>query len=271
MSPPRIAILGVPYDASSSYQRGAARGPGAIREALWSEASNGWTESGVDLRQAPLDDEGDLAFIEGEPGDYARQRIAEAVDRLTASGRKPFVLGGDHSITYPVLRGFRRHHPRLTILHFDAHPDLYDSFDGDRYSHACPFARVLEEGLADRLVQVGIRTANAHQRDQARRFGVEMIEMKDWRDGMPLRLEGPVYVSFDLDALEPAFVPGIAHREPGGFTVRQALAIIQAIGVPVVGADLVELNPLNDSTGITAAVAAKLVREIADRMFVETS
>ena len=270
MSTARVAMLGVPYDASSSFLRGAAGAPVVIREALWSEAGNSWTEMGINLREAPLDDEGDLWFAEGEPGAEARERIAAAVESVAASGRRPLVLGGDHSITYPVLRGFRAHHPRLTILHLDAHPDLYDEFEGDRYSHACPFARVLEEGLADRLVQVGIRTASGHQREQARRFGVEMIEMKDWRDGMPLRLEGPVYLSFDLDALEPGLVPGIGHREPGGLTVRQALAIIHGLDAPLAGADLVEFNPVNDPTGITAAVCGKLVREIAGQMLQET-
>ncbi len=268
--PRRVALLGVPYDASSSFLRGAARAPGAIREALWSEAGNQWTEAGIDLRDAPLDDDGDLWFADGEPGEEARGRIEVAVGSIAASGRRPLVLGGDHSITYPAVRGFRPHHPRLTILHLDAHPDLYDVFDGDRYSHACPFARIMDEGLADRLVQVGIRTATGHQREQARRFGVEMIEMKDWQEGLGLRLEGPVYLSFDLDALEPGLVPGIAHREPGGLTVRQALGIIQSLDAPLAGADLVELNPLNDPTGISAAVAAKLVKEIAGRMLMET-
>ncbi len=179
---------------------------------------------------------------------------------------RPLVLGGDHSITYPVLRGFRPRHPRLTVLHFDAHPDLYDEFEGDRFSHACPFARCMEEGLIDRLVQVGIRTINGHQREQARKFGVEVIEMKDWRDGRPLGLEGPVYISFDLDALEPGLIPGISHREPGGFTVRQALSIIQGIAAPLVGADIVELNPSNDPSGVSAAVAAKLAKELAGQM-----
>ena len=265
-----VSLLGVPYDASSSFRRGAAGGPPVIREALWSPAGNSWTETGINLREAALDDEGDLRFAEGEPGEAGRERIADAVDRIAGSGRKPLVLGGDHSITYPALRGFRRHHSRLTILHFDAHPDLYEDFEGDRYSHACPFARVMEEGLADRLVQIGIRTATAHQREQVRRFGVEMIEMKDWRDGRPLGLEGPVYISFDLDALEPGLVPGITHREPGGLTVRQALAVIQSVE-SLVGADLVEFNPANDVGGITAAVCGKLVRELAGCMLVERS
>ncbi len=266
MNAMKVAILGVPYDASSSFLRGAAGGPGAIREALWTEAGNSWTESGIDLREAALDDEGDLWFVEGEPGEEGRGRIEGAVERIVDSGRRPLVLGGDHSITYPALRGLRTRHPRLTVVHLDAHPDLYDEFEGDRYSHACPFARVMEERLTDRLVQVGIRTINGHQREQARRFGVEVIEMRDWREGHPLRLEGPVYLSLDLDVLEPGLVPGISHREPGGMTVRQALSVIQGIRAPLVGADLVELNPANDQTGISATVAAKLVKELIGRM-----
>ena len=264
-----IALLGVPYDASSSFLRGAAQAPTAIREALWSEASNPWTETGIDLADAPLDDDGDLWFVEGEPGEEARGRIEAAVASIVESERRPLLLGGDHSISYPAIRGFRAQHPRLTILHLDAHPHLYDEFEGDRYSHACPFARVMEEGLADRLVQVGIRTATAHQREQARRYGVEMIEMKNWREGLPLRLEGPVYLSLDLDVLEPGLVPGISHREPGGLGVRQVIGLIQSLDAPLAGADLVELNPANDPAGIAAAVAAKLVKEIAGCMLLE--
>ncbi len=204
--------------------------------------------------------------MEGEQGEAARGRIEAAVELIARSGRQPLLLGGDHSITYPALRGFRRQYPRLTVLHLDAHPDLYHEFEGDRYSHACPFARVMEERLADRLVQVGIRTMNGHQREQAQRFGVEVIEMKDWHEGRALGLDGPVYVSFDLDALEPGLVPGISHREPGGLTVRQALAVVQGIEGEVVGADVVELNPANDASGVSAAVAAKLVKELAGVM-----
>ncbi len=164
----------------------------------------------------------------------------------------------------------RRQHPRLGILHLDAHPDLYDDFQGDRYSHACPFARIMEERLADRLVQVGIRTMTGHQQEQAERFGVEVFDMRRWRDGTPLRFDMPVYLSLDLDAIEPGLAPGVSHREPGGLTVRQVLHIIQSLDAPLAGADVVELNPLNDPSGISAAVAAKLVKEIAARMLMET-
>jgi arginase len=265
--PLRAALLGVCYDGSSSYLRGAAGAPPVIREALWSEAGNRWTEAGFDLSRAALDDEGDLDPGEGERG---RGTIEAAVRVIAESGRRPLVLGGDHSITYPVLRGFRPSHPRLTILHLDAHPDLHDEFGGDRYSHACPFARVMEEGLADRLVQVGIRTLTGHQKEQALRFGVEVIQMKDWRDGTLLEFDTPLYLSFDLDVIEPGLAPGVSHREAGGLSVRQALTIIQSVGVPLVGADFVEFNPVADRTGVTAAVSAKLVKELAARMLVET-
>ncbi len=267
---PRVVLLGVCYDGSSSYLRGSAGAPPIIRQALWSEAGNPWTELGIDLSTAELDDDGDLVPAADENPAQVRDAIEAAVRRIAESGRRPLVLGGDHSITYPILRGFRPFHPRLSILHFDAHGDLWDEFQGDRYSHACPFARIMEEGLADRLVQVGIRTMTGHQREQARRFGVEVIEMKDWADGMKLEFSTPVYVSFDLDVIEPGLAPGISHREPGGFSVRQALAAVQSLAAPVVGADFVEFNPSADRTGVTAAVSAKLVKELAARMLVET-
>jgi arginase family enzyme len=112
-------------------------------------------------------------------------------------------------------------------LHIDAHGDLYDDFEGNKLSHACPFARIMEEKLAKRLLQIGIRTYNAHQREQVKRFNVEAIEMKDWKDGTTLKFNGPVYISLDLDALDPAFVPGVSHYEPGGFSTRQVLSVIQ--------------------------------------------
>src|ERR1700676_5594807 len=156
-------LLGVPFDACSSYLRGAGEAPAKIREALRCDASNSWTETGVDLGVAGVyGDEGDLALAEKD----AFAAIEAGVDALLAQGKRPVSLGGDHSITYPILRAFARQHGELTIFHFDAHPDLYDEFEGNRLSHACPLARIMESGLAKQLVQVGIRTMNGHQRAQ---------------------------------------------------------------------------------------------------------
>jgi len=146
---------------------------------------------------------------------------------------------------------------------------LYDEFEGSRVSHACPFARIMEERLAKRLVQIGIRTMVGHQREQAARFGVEVVGMAGLPAYERLKIGGPVYISFDLDVLDPAFAPGVSHREPGGMTVREAIAHLHAIEGTVVGADLVEFNPVQDVSGVTATVAAKIVKEILGKMIAE--
>jgi arginase len=261
---PLPRLIGLPYDASSSYLRGPAEAPPLIREALHSPAGNDWTERLDDLAgREGLSDAGDLSLSAGAE---ARTQIEAGIAALLAGDGRPLALGGDHSVTYPILRAVNRVYPRPTILHVDAHPDLYDEFEGDRFSHACPFARVMEEGLADRLVQVGIRTMTRHQHDQAARFGVEVIDMRAWFAGVRPILEGMVYISIDLDGLDPAFTPGVSHWEPGGLTVREVLGLVQGTGGFVVGADVVEFNPRRDPSGVTAVVAAKLVKELASRM-----
>jgi len=285
-------IVGIPFDAYSSYLRGAAEAPAKIREALGCEASNQWTELGVDLGVAGIyEDAGDVAFEDsptsrkggekwgtpetlrlrsgqarGTPELGAFLTIEKTVDGLIAQGKRPVALGGDHSITYPIVKAFARHYHELTIFHFDAHPDLYDEFEGNRLSHACPFARIMEAGLAKRLVQVGIRTMVGHQREQAERFGVEVVEMRSLPAHDRLQAAGPVYISFDMDVLDPAFAPGVSHREPGGMSVREAIAHLHAIQGEIVGADVVEFNPVRDAGGVTATVTAKIVKETLGKM-----
>ena len=261
-------LLGIPFDGASSFLRGAASAPPRIRQALHSTASNLWTEGGVDLEaDGALRDAGDVALDADLSGDAMRAAIEHAVAQIGEAGGRPIALGGDHSVTYPVVRALRRRHRRFTLLHIDAHPDLYQEFEGNRWSHASPFARVMEEKLTDRLVQVGIRTMNGHQRAQAERFGVEVIDMAAWTAGRRVAVDMPVYVSIDLDGLDPAYAPGVSHREPGGMTVRDVLGIIQGLVVPIIGADVVELNPSRDTDGVTAIVAAKLVKELAGGMW----
>jgi arginase len=260
-------LVGIPFDGQSSYLRGAADAPSKIREALRCTASNNWTELGIDIgAPGAYEDGGDLNFPEEED---AFDAIEAGISRLLHQARRPISLGGDHSITFPIVKAFAASHRDLTIFHFDAHPDLYDEFEGNRLSHACPFARIMEAGLARRLVQIGIRTATGHQREQANKFGVEMIEMRALPAYGKLKAAGPVYISFDMDVLDPAFAPGLSHREPGGMTVREAIAHLHAIEGQIVGADLVEYNPVRDVDGMTATVAAKIVKEILGRMIKE--
>lgn len=261
----KMAILGVPFDEKSSYLRGAAGGPAAIRAVSTGKCYCGWTELGVNLEEdTVLVDVGDVDT--GGDMDKSFALIEKAVGRILDKGAAPIVLGGDHSITYPVLKAFARHHKPLDVLHFDAHPDLYDDLYGDRLSHACPFARIVDDGLAASIVQVGVRAITAAHRAKALKGGVRMVEMKDIDGPLHLRFANPVYVSFDMDALDPAFAPGVSHHEPGGLTTRQALQVIQALKGRIVGMDVVELNPGRDPAAITAAAAFKIIKETAGRI-----
>jgi arginase len=266
---PTVALLGLPYDASSSFQRGPAEGPPLVRRELFTAAGNLFTESLLDLgADGVLLDAGDLPLARHRQSTpELREEIEGAVASLLADGLRPLSLGGDHSVTYPAVRAVAARHGRLAVLQVDAHPDLYDEFEGDRYSHACPFARIMDERLAERLVQVGVRTMTRHQREQADRFGVEVVTMRDWRPDLALAFDVPVYVSIDVDALDPGFAPGVSHREPGGLSPRDVIRLVQTLDCPaVVGADVVEFNPRNDVGAVTAGVCAKLVKELVARM-----
>jgi len=258
-----ISILGIPYDEGSSYLKGAQHGPAVIREAFRSPSSNTWTENELDLGSGTaIEDCGDLDLGYGQ---NAREQIESAIRNLTHQNHKVLSLGGDHSITYPILKGYASKYGKLNVLQLDAHPDLYEELDGQRYSHACPFSRALEDGIIDRLVQIGVRTMNGHQREQSSKYGVETITMRDLPETM-IEFDVPVYITLDLDVLDPAFAPGISHYEPGGMSVRDIIRIIQELDSNVIGADIVELNPTRDIQGMTAMVAAKLMKELLAKM-----
>lgn len=265
--PGKIAVVGVPLDQNSSFLKGAAQAPPLIREALFSYSANLFTENGIDLGDSPeWLDVGDLTLTGGVS---VFEEIEGAAAELLSAQMRVLTLGGDHSITYPLIRAHARAYRNLDILQLDAHPDLYDELDGNRHSHACPFARIMEEKLVSRLVQVGIRTMNSHQRQQADRFGVEIMEMKDM-DGVPdLKFDGDVYLTLDMDCLDPAFAPGISHHEPGGLSTRQVIDLIQGLQGNLVGADIVEYNPTRDLNGVTGMAAAKLLKEIIGRMLAQ--
>jgi arginase len=231
---------------------------------MLSEAGNPYTELGLDLRSpGVMIDAGNVAIVETERD---RDAIEEAVAEQLRAGRRVLSIGGDHSITYPILRAYAKEYGRLSIVHFDAHPDMYPSFQGDPYSHACPFARILEDGLVMQLVQIGIRTMSPQQRTLVEKYGVQVFapwQLQDARNALP---RGDVYVSLDLDGLDPAFAPGVSHREPGGLSVRDVLELVKLIPGTIVGADVVEYNPKQDVSGITASVAAKFAREFIGLM-----
>ncbi len=260
---PIIHLIGLPTDQNSSFARGAALAPAAIRAALWSDRGNLFTQSGHEIgTDIAFKDFGDLPLSDVDcAADDAM--IKQAVTDPMDAGGIPLSLGGDHAVTYPIVAALAARHGPLNILHFDAHPDIYADFEGNPRSHASPFARILEAGHATRLVQVGVRTLNTHCREQAERYNVDIIPMLNFQTAQVPALEGPLYISIDLDGIDPSEAPGVAHPEPGGLTIRELLSVLAKQKAHIVGADIVELNPTRDVNDITAIVAAKLVREVA--------
>ena len=260
LKPGNIALIGMPFDDHSSFLKGPAKAPPLIIEAIESDSANYFTEDMMDLAN-----HSDVCWLGNVSlSDYFD--IESIIAGILKRGAIPFSVGGDHSITYPILRAMAASYPSLSILHFDAHGDLYDSLGGDRHSHASPFARIMEEGLAQALTQVGIRTLNDHQQTQVSKFGVNVIDMRNWSLDIDLNLLGPVYLSFDIDVLDPAFAPGVSHHEPGGFTTREVLWMIQKLDLNIVGLDLVEYNPDRDLNGVTAMTAAKIIKELLAKL-----
>ena len=259
-----LSILGIPFDENSSFLKGSAKAPQKIIEAFYSDSSNAYSENGFNCRNTEkikiLDN------LELPYGKLAIEKIRTTVKEELEKSNHVLSIGGDHSITFPIIEAFSTKYDSLNILHFDAHPDLYDDFDNNPFSHASPFARIMENNLVKRLVQIGIRTLNDHQIDQVNRFGVEVIEMKDFSSNLSLKFDGPLYISLDIDGLDPAFAPGVSHPEPGGLTTRNIINIINELEGNVVGGDIVEYNPINDINDITAYTAAKLLKEIIGKV-----
>ena len=259
-----IKLLGVPFDNNSSFMRGAALAPRRIRAMDHGGAANRYTEDGLEISEGKVyEDEGDMA-VSTDPATAFRE-IREKVASLVPSHRI-VSLGGDHSITYPIIDAHRQQYPELHLLQIDAHSDLYDNFAGNAYSHASPFARIMENGLAASLTQVGIRTLTPHQRQQAEKFEVHIIEARAFNLQIADTLQGPLYISLDLDALDPAFAPGVSHHEPGGLSARQVFDLLQRIKIPVIGADIVECNPKRDHHDMTAMLAYKAMKELMGLM-----
>ncbi len=260
-----FAIFGVPFDGKTCYLKGAAKGPQAIRAASTGEAINAWTELGVNLEEeTAIADLGDVEVSGSFWEVFAK--IEDRVFEILEKGAVPVALGGDHSISYPIIKAFARRYQALDVLHFDAHPDLYEELYGDRYSHACPFARILEEGYVTNLIQVGVRAVTGQHRELAQKYGAKMIEMKDFVPNIKLDFVHPLYISIDMDALDPAFAPGVSHHEPGGLTTRQVIDMIHSLKVQIVGLDIVELNPDRDFCAITADAAVKIIMEILGKI-----
>lgn len=270
-----VALLGIPYDGGVSYRPGARFGPRAVREQ--SSLIRPWNPV---LKVHPFErlrvaDCGDVDVV---PISIERTHAAieGRIDAVVAAGARPVCVGGDHSITLPILRALARHHGRLGVVHFDAHPDTWDEYFGSKLFHGTPFRRAVEEGLIDtrRMIQVGIRGPLYGPEDFAFHddHGIEVLRIEPikeqglgWATQRLARLRGgPLYCSFDIDALDPAYAPATGTPEVGGLTSWEALSLVRALaGTALVGADVVEVSPPYDGPGqITSLLAANLAFEL---------
>jgi agmatinase/guanidinopropionase len=275
VKPGDVAIAGIPFDSGTSYRSGARFGPRAIRDAsllLW-----GYNNA---LEIQPLDhlnvvDTGDVDVIPPSIED-TYHNIQTEVAALISRGAAIIALGGDHSVSLPLLRAHHARYGALSVIHIDAHPDTWPSEYGGRpYSHGTPFRRAFEEHLIapGGLVQVGLRgpTTAAGDLAEARGLGARIVTFDEVVElGLPRVIEivretvqPPIYLSLDIDAADPAFAPGTGTPEVGGFTSHQLLSLLRGlVGLEIVGFDLVEVSPPFDLSGITAILAANLVFEM---------
>lgn len=270
-----VALVGIPYDGGTSYRPGARYGPRAIRDQ--SSLIRPWHPV---LKVAPFEQlrVADYGDVDVSPISIERAMAAveQEIGGIVAHGATPLAAGGDHSVTLPILRAVAKRYGPVGLVHFDAHPDTWDEYFGSKYFHGAPIRRAVEEQLIDprRTIQVGIRGPlySAEDFDFHARHGLEVIRIEEVREqGIPrvasrlTRLAGrPVYCSFDIDAVDPAYAPGTGTPEVGGLTSYEALALVRGLrGLDLVGGDVVEVSPLYDGPGqITALLAANLLFEL---------
>ena len=272
-----LCTMGIPWDISSSFRRGSAQGPEYIRHATTGALYNSLTETKRDLKQTwQIYDIGDVPINENDVVD-TRKRIQNTLQKYNKYGMKFFFLGGDHLSTYFTFCSLKKlKDVRIGLIYLDAHPDLYDHYEGNQYSHACVVKRIIDETNIEpeTITQVGIRSPSLEQIQYAEQMRIKTITIKDLqsqggfataqqiKSQLPAYLDG-VYLSIDLDVLDPAFAPGVGNPEPGGATTREILDFIHGLqGTNIYAFDVVELCPKFDYAGISALAAAKIIKEI---------
>ncbi len=259
-------VLSIPWDDSSSYQKGASEAPSKIIKATDGYLYESLTEDLTDISEKYVyEDLGEIE-LEGEQFNDLIEKVDKKVKKDYREDAVYLFLGGDHSITYPIMNAFEEYiSDDFGIIQFDAHPDLYDELDGDKYSHASPFRRIIEDGIIDskNLIQIGIRASTKEQRAYAQKNDIKQFSVNDISKLKNLDIGfKKAYISIDLDVLDPAFAPGVGNPEPGGFSTRELIELVKSLDVEVKAFDIVEYNPKKDTSKITAYAAAKLIKEI---------
>jgi len=269
-----VAIVGVPFDGGTSYRPGARLAPREIRAQSSLIRPYSYFQKVAPFERLNVADVGD---IDAPPVSIEKcyDAVEAGIGAIADAGARPIVIGGDHSISLPVLRALARRHGPLALVQFDAHIDTWDEYFGGKYFHGTPFRRAIEEGIIDgsRFIQVGIRGPMYGEGDFDfhREHGITMIDIERVKEhGIAWTVEqirrlvhGPAYMTFDIDSVDPAFAPGTGTPEVGGLTSHEAQQFVRALaGLPLVGGDIVEVAPPFDGPGqITALLAANLMFE----------
>lgn len=274
-----VAVLGVPFDAGTSFRPGARFGPSHIRENSRQLHPYHQVHDAYPFRNLQVADAGDVAV-----GPYDIPAAVEAIERharrLTSQGTRVLALGGDHTIALPLLRAAAAEHGPLAVLHFDAHLDTWDLNQGASLWHGSPFRRAAEEGLLDlaHCQHVGIRGGiyDASELDDDRQAGFALVHAEQFQfrgiDEITAQVrerlaDRPVYVSIDVDVLDPAMAPGTGTPEVAGLSTRELFAVLRRLrGLPIVGADVVEVAPAYDHAGLTGLAAAHTAWELLTLM-----
>lgn len=270
-----VAVLGVPMDIGTSWRSGTRFGPKQIRAESAMIRPYNMATGAAPFDSLQIADVGDLAINTFSLSDSLRI-IQDSYEAILTQGVIPVGMGGDHSITLPILRAMAQKHGPVALIHVDAHADVNDEMFGERETHGTVFRRAYEDGalIADKVYQIGIRGSGYAASDfsEARGWGFQQFPAHElWHRSLsPLGAEirrdigdRPVYITYDIDSLDPSFAPGTGTPEIGGLSTWQALELIHALrGVNIVGCDLVEVSPPYDTSGNTALTAANLLYEL---------
>lgn len=277
-APYDVALCGVPYDGGVSYRPGARFAPTRVREVSSLGRGYHWTRELNWVERLKVADVGDVPVVPVS-GEETYRRIESFFDTLLGFNKRVIAVGGDHSTTLPILRAMARKHGRVNLVHFDAHLDTYPAAWGQEYHHGAFLRHAIEEGLVDpaRTLQIGIRgpLAAGDDLDFPRRHGVRVTTVDDLRIGgleaylanLPTFEDGPTYVSFDVDCLDPAFAPGTGTPVPGGLTTYETQRILRSLKIAnLVGGDVVEVSPPFDHADLTALAAVDVLFELLGHM-----
>ncbi len=276
-----LIVLGIPWDASSSYRKSSAKAPDVIRQATSGELYNPYTENNVNIKDKWLIfDAGDVE-ISSNDAMNSRKEVLTTLSEIYDAKKNPrfLFLGGDHLITYFSIYSLSElgffHGDTTGILYLDAHPDLYYQYKGNLYSHACVLRRILDQTKINpkNIIQIGIRASTKEQREFAINAGIKSITKNEFLEKKPENIVNMIkekfagsvdriYLSIDLDILDPAYAPGLGNPEPGGLTTRELVSFIQELSnLPISAFDVVELSPAYDQSNITAFATAKVIKE----------